>query len=195
MADGGKQFAIIRCTMGATEDETYERNHKGAKRNGLVAAAYAFGVTERDGKQQADAALDVTGENVGIFLDIENWTDIHGVHHKKITVPQAEDFARRVDARGRFLGTYTSLGEFGSAAASFLGKFPLWVAHYTDAPKPKIPPNWKRWAIWQHTSSGPAKKLGAQSTGLDLNRYRGSMDSLTEWFTGKVDKAEQSDEV
>jgi peptidoglycan hydrolase-like protein with peptidoglycan-binding domain len=195
MSAGGKQFAIIRCTMGATEDETYERNRKGAKRNGLVVAAYAFGVIERGGKEQADAALEVAGNNVGIFLDIEDWTDNDGVHHKKITVPQAEDFARRVDTRGRYLGTYTSIGEFGSAKSDFLGKFPLWVAHYTDAPKPKIPANWNRWAIWQHTSSGPAKKLGAKSKGLDLDRYRGSLQSLTEWFTGKVDKADQSGEV
>lgn len=195
MAAGGKQFAIIRCTMGATEDETYERNRKEAKRRGLVVAAYAFGITERDGKEQADAALEVAGDGVGIFLDIEDWTDNDGVHHKKISVPQAEDFAKRVDARGRYLGTYTSIGEFGSAKSDVLAGFPLWVAHYTDAPNPKIPQNWGRWTIWQHTSSGPSKKLGAQSEGLDLNRYRGSMSSLTEWFTGKVDKADQSGEA
>jgi GH25 family lysozyme M1 (1,4-beta-N-acetylmuramidase) len=195
MAAGGKEYAIIRCTMGATEDETYERNRKGAKKNRLVVAAYAFGVTERDGKQQADAALEVVGDDVGIFLDIEDWKDNDGVHHKRITVPQAEDFAKRVDARGRFLGTYTSIGEFGTAKSDFLARFPLWVAHYTDAPKPKIPSNWKRWAIWQHTSSGPGKKLGTATEGLDLNRYKGSLESLKEWFTGKVEKAEQSDEV
>src|SRR6266542_791552 len=57
------------------------------------------------------------------------------------------------------------------------------------------PPNWKRWAMRQHTSKGSGRKFGAATEGLDLDRYRGTLKSLREWFTGKVDNAEQSEEV
>jgi GH25 family lysozyme M1 (1,4-beta-N-acetylmuramidase) len=194
VASGGKQFAIIRCSFGTIEDEMFEGYRKGAKSNKLVVAAYCFGRSDEEAVDQADAALEIAGEGAGIFLDIEPWKDRSGKTVPKMGVPAAEAFAKRVDRKGRYLGTYTSSGVFGAAKSDILARFPLWVAHY-GVTRPTLPPNWKRWAIWQHSSKGSGKQLGAASAFLDLDRYQGSLASLQEWFSGKIDKADQSNDV
>jgi lysozyme len=193
VAAGGKRFAIIRCSFGTVEDEMFELYRRGASKNGLAVAAYCFGRSDQDAKDQADAALEIAGD-VGIFLDIEPWKASSGKIVPKISVAQAEAFAKRVDKKGRFLGTYTSSGVFGTDASQLLAKFPLWVAHY-HVQKPRLPRNWGRFAIWQHSSEGPGKALGAESKFMDLNRYQGTVKTLKQWFTGQVDKANQSDDV
>jgi lysozyme len=194
VAGAGKQFAVIRCSFGTIDDEMFDGYLKGAQRNGLAVAAYCFGRSDEEPEDQADAALEICGDRLGIFLDIEPWTDRSGRVVPKMSVSAAEAFARRVDKKGRFLGTYTSSGVFGAAASDLLGGFPLWVAHY-EVQKPALPANWKRWAIWQHSSKGSGKQIGADSTFVDLDRYQGTAASLQEWFTGQRDKADQSDDV
>jgi lysozyme len=193
VAAGGKRFAVIRCSFGTIEDERFESYRKGAVKNGLVVAAYCFGRSDEDAVDQADAALEIA-DGVGIFLDIEPWTSSSGKVVPKMSVPAAEAFVKRVDKRGGYLGTYTSSGVFGSAASDVLAGFPLWVAHY-GVTRPALPRNWKRWAMWQHSSKGKGGQLGASSTFVDLDRYHGSVASLQDWFTGHADRADQSDDV
>jgi lysozyme len=194
VAAAGKQFAIIRCSFGTIEDEMFEGYRKGARNSKMAVAAYCFGRSDEEADDQADAALEIAGDGVGIFLDIEAWKDRSGRIVPKIGVPAAEAFGKRVDKKGRYLGTYTSSGVFGAAKSDFLARFPLWVAHY-GVTRPALPTNWRRWAIWQHSSKGSGKQLGAASTFVDLDRYHGSLASLQEWFSGKVDNAELSDDA
>lgn len=35
-----------------------------------------------------------------------------------------------------------------------LGKWPLWVIHYTSAPAPNLPTGWDNWVVWQYAGKG-----------------------------------------
>lgn len=49
-------------------------------------------------------------------------------------------------------------------------QFPLWVAHYIDAPAPTIPLPWTSYTIWQYSSHGDGHLHGCESGNVDLNR-------------------------
>ena len=51
--------------------------------------------------------------------------------------------------------------------------FPLWIAHYTKAEKPTVPPPWSDWTFWQYTATGDGLAYGAESKGLDMNWFNG----------------------
>jgi lysozyme len=65
-----------------------------------------------------------------------------------------------------------------------LGSIPLWVAHYTANPSPKLPKGWTNYDLWQYTDVGGVDGI----TGFcDMNRTRYSayMVRLTERLKGR----------
>jgi GH25 family lysozyme M1 (1,4-beta-N-acetylmuramidase) len=59
--------------------------------------------------------------------------------------------------------------------ASALAAYPLWVAHYTGAPQPALPPGWNAWTIWQYTGSGAIAGITGQ---VDIDRFQGPQADL-----------------
>lgn len=51
----------------------------------------------------------------------------------------------------------------------------LWVAHYTDASEPTVPRGWRRWMLWQFTSSGSCPGIDGR---VDMNRFAGTRAEL-----------------
>jgi hypothetical protein len=58
---------------------------------------------------------------------------------------------------------------------SGFGIRPLWVAHYTTNPAPKMPSAWSRYTFWQFTDSGQVDGIGGD---VDLNRFDGDVSDL-----------------
>jgi lysozyme len=56
-----------------------------------------------------------------------------------------------------------------------LAPYPLWIAHYTNAPQPRIPSTWAKWSFWQYTQKG--KIQGIMET-VDLDRFNGTTAEL-----------------
>jgi hypothetical protein len=56
-----------------------------------------------------------------------------------------------------------------------LGRFPLWLAHYTSAAAPTVPKPWEAWTFWQYTNAGTTPGV---TTPVDLDRFTGSPDDL-----------------
>jgi lysozyme len=76
---------------------------------------------------------------------------------------------------------YTSSGymrQFEQSKAGFLQRSPLWLAQYPLCPIPSIPNPWPPWTIWQYSQTAPGPACGAQSAGMDMNRFKGSLDEL-----------------
>lgn len=59
------------------------------------------------------------------------------------------------------------------------GDLPLWVAHYTLAPQPRVPQGWDSWTFWQYTDR--LNVLGVPTT-TDANRYDGPHADLINRF-------------
>src|SRR5262249_1738135 len=86
-----------------------------------------------------------------------------------------EKLGRRpvVYTRGRFVAA-----KFPSAAP--LGAYPLWIAHYSNAPQPTIPSAWSDWTFWQYSDRGEVQGITGQ---VDRDRFNGSLTDLKEWLT------------
>jgi nucleoid-associated protein YgaU len=60
-------------------------------------------------------------------------------------------------------------------------EYPLWIAHYTEKPRPRLPKGWKRWTLWQYTDQGRVSGIGGR---CDLDRFRGSLAELRAFAGG-----------
>jgi GH25 family lysozyme M1 (1,4-beta-N-acetylmuramidase) len=56
--------------------------------------------------------------------------------------------------------------------------WPLWIAHHTDKPAPRLPKHWRSWAIWQHA----VEPVPGTSMQLDRNRHAGTAEDWRRTF-------------
>jgi len=56
-----------------------------------------------------------------------------------------------------------------------LADYPLWIAQYTTAAQPVIPPVWNAWTFWQYTDKGGVDGINGD---VDHNRFNGTLDNL-----------------
>jgi lysozyme len=147
-------FAIARATYGASKDSSAPAHIRNARAVGLQVGLYHFFRSTQGVAEQLDAfcaqalACKVGMGDIAPALDVE------------------DDLTAKLDPSWEpKLGAFADglLAEFGEAMIYItqrdwhrLGKplwildRPLWVAHYTQAPKPATPAN-KPCAIWQRT--------------------------------------------
>ncbi len=59
--------------------------------------------------------------------------------------------------------------------APALARFPLWLAHYTNAPSTTVPQPWNTWTFWQYSNAGTTAGI---TQPVDLDRFNGSLDDL-----------------
>jgi len=77
-----------------------------------------------------------------------------------------------------------------------LDRWPLWIAHYTPAPRPRAP---RSWTFWQHTSKGRVPGVDGL---VDLDRFYGDESALAallgmdweEWLVRKLPTLRRGDE-
>jgi lysozyme len=62
-------------------------------------------------------------------------------------------------------------------------QFDLFVAHYTNAPRPILPRDWSGWTFWQWSAdgNGAGAAYGAESHSIDLVRFAGSESDLQKY--------------
>lgn len=58
---------------------------------------------------------------------------------------------------------------------SRLKVYPLWLAHYTTKPAPRIPKPWSFWTFWQYTETG---RVSGASGNVDIDRFNGDRSRL-----------------
>ena len=183
VARAGIRFAYAKATEGAnTVDHAFAANRAGMKDAGILRGAYHFFRPDRKPETQAERFLRTLGQlgegDLPPALDLEEtsakcdrWRNVEAARR----VPLAVEWLERVEkALGRAPVVYTRrsfvqdvLGNPGP-----LVRYPLWVAHYTCAGAPAMPPGWPAWAIWQHTDCG---RIEGVSAPLDMNRFNGSL--------------------
>ena len=100
-----------------------------------------------------------------------------------------------------FLYSYSQFLEQAMVRSDELRQYPLWLAHYALNPTdPIVQPGQKtsgcfshswsnanctaQWIVWQYTSCGYGSKYGVPSARVDLNVYRGDVNSFLDLTKG-----------
>lgn len=183
----GVRFCVCRATYGTKVDKTFAKYFTGAKAAGIIPGAYHFlRFNNQTAHVQADAFLsEVRGVTIGspllIALDLEG-NDENG--DQRVDANSADEYMQLVrdwlgiveTALDRECIIYTgpSFWTAQVGGANLLPR-PLWIAHYTNKPAPKVPAPWTDWSFWQFTGSGEVKGIDAQ---VDVNWFQGDEERL-----------------
>ena len=68
----------------------------------------------------------------------------------------------------------------GWTADARWAEYPLWIAHYTRAAQPDVPPPWAKAIVWQYAASAPGfeGRVDGVPGLVDRNRLFGTLDDL-----------------
>lgn len=160
VSQAGFSFAFIKATEGLTfTDPMYATNISVAIQNGLRAYPYHFFHPEDDGAAQAGCFLAVIGSYRGIVaVDLEETdTPIWGPAQAG-AADRLQLFLNTLVKAGLSPVIYTtqSFIEQFLPTSSWLGLYPLWIAHWSNTPpdESQLPPFWSVATYWQNTNVG-----------------------------------------
>ena len=161
---------IHKATEGASGvDSTYATQYAQAQSLGLLWGAYHFGTAADVGQQLANfnSVVGTLEPGTLVALDFEPNTD---TANDTMSLSQAEQFVTAFQEQYGFLPLiYGSnlLQEIPSS--SILASCKLWVADYTTASQPTLPPAYSAWTLWQYTESATVAGITC-----DQNRFEGT---------------------
>ena len=191
----GAKFAFMKVSERGGIDQDFLDNWKNAKGAGLLRGGYHFLRWDLSGLLQARIFCEILKDDPGELPPVADF-EAPIKDGKYPSNALLEQFLLEVEA---ILGIrpmiYTSPGFWKSYGRNKDTKqfetkwavYPLWVAHYmkTYLPgvsKPDEMYPWKSlgktWTFWQYTATGDGIAYGAESKGIDLNWFNGSLDDL-----------------
>lgn len=185
-------FCICRATYGRARDRQVAEHMRRARAVGLQVGLYAFFRPSQPPEDQVGAflaAAQAAGYTPG---DIVPTLDVEAdpVPTMQAVTPGWEPKVRRMAealgvAFGRAPIIYITQREWGMLGRpGWVLDHPLWVAHYTGAPRPATPGNMPA-LIWQHrvgpySPTGPGGHFDVPGTlQLDQNRAFGPLPTAT----------------
>ena len=183
-------FAFCRATYGIREDRKFISHFQGAKAAGLATGAYHFlRFNDRmTAEAQAQAFLETLSDAGALHesmlppvLDLEDNGRFDEVvdtaAERRAYVALAKKWLaiveEELDRTAIIYTTRSFFNQIGNPAGFSIR--PLWVAHYTTRPSPRLPDSWSRHTFWQFTDEG--RVLGIDG-GVDMNRFEGDIDAL-----------------
>jgi lysozyme len=182
VAASGVAFAYTKATESVGfKDTFFTANYNGMKNAGIFRGGYHFFRPNADAKAQADSFLNVISKlepgDLPPALDVE----VNDNKSAKVIVAGVATWLEEVEkALGRTCVIYTS-ASFWNANLGGTSQFnghPLWVAHYTNKPKPNIPTGFDNYTIWQFSEIGGGAVNGINGSAVDLDRFNGTLDDL-----------------
>lgn len=170
----GIAFAYIKASEGTSfADAKYRAHVTGAKAVGIKTGAYHFARPDTytsdpkgDARAEADWFLSLAAPRSGDLLpalDLET-AGLPAAQMVEWTRAWLDRVRRKIGVRP-VLYTYPAFwSALGGTTAFRL--YPLWIANY-EVSEPQLPNGWRRYAIWQYTSSGSVDGIPGRA---DLNR-------------------------
>lgn len=179
VARAGISFAYVKTTEGVDgRDPRWAANRSGARAAGVHVGGYHYaqpGAGPYDARAEAQQFLAALGPQAPLdlppALDLE---EHHGLPARQL-IAWAVEFLTYLDSRSmRPPVLYTGPAFYTEHLDNTreLDRWPLWIAHYTPAPRPAAP---RPWTFWQHTSAG---RVPGISTAVDLDRFNGDQAAL-----------------
>jgi lysozyme len=176
------RFCYIKATEGAGNvDPRFAENWRGAREAGLTRGAYHFFHPSASPASQAESFLRTVGQlepgDLAPVLDLEApdaWAGITPTERTALALQWLE----YVEVRVRITPIVYLSPAFATEIlenAPQLGRYPVWLAHHTNAAAPTIAKPWTSWTFWQYSSKGQTPGV---TLPVDLDRFNGSLDNL-----------------
>lgn len=186
----GAKFVFIKSSQRLWTDEDILYNWKTSKAAGLLRGAYHFLDWDVSPREQAQYAWSIIESDPGELppvIDFEYWNP---------PPPNAYDILwnyliemERLSGKKPIIYTGAFFWDAHGTDADVWTNYPLWIASYTtqdymESNVAKLTP-WDKWTFWQYTDKGNGLAFGAESSGLDMNWFNGSLDELKQ-FAGII---------
>ena len=180
----GVNFAFMKATEGGTYvDPKFKLNWKEAKAHGIRRGAYHFFRPKSDLVAQIDNFSRVLGGvEVGDLppvIDTEvpaDWSRLNSKQSVDLIVGFIDGIRKNLGAKVHpIVYLSPSFADDVLKNDSRLKEYPLWVAHYTAADRPRVPKPWDFWTFWQFTENGTVAGIKGN---VDINRFNGQADRL-----------------
>lgn len=170
----GAKAVIVKATEGVSyTDQRWHANAREAAEAGLMVGAYHVLRPGRDPVQQARHFRDVAHDRCALspVLDFELQDGLPGQEVVVRAVAFLAEVERIWQKRAVVYCGPGFLGglRVGAETLAPLGRYPLWLADYRDAPH--VPAPWSSWAMWQW-DDGHRTRIA--DVPLDLSWWRGS---------------------
>jgi lysozyme len=156
----GVEFGYIRQGYRLKTDVMWRQHAADAKAAGFPVGAYHFAYVDQDPLDEVqrfidDGAVDAPGLTLRPVLDLETSNNAPA----SLVLYWAQTWLDEVSSRCGVLPIlYTGpafwMGLGAQAKLIRWAQYPLWIAHYTSAPKPIVPPPWVDYSMWQWSGSG-----------------------------------------
>ena len=201
--DAGAKFVFIKVSERGSIDKDFEYNWTAAKEVGLLRGGYHFLRWDLSGLVQARIFSELLKDDPGELPPVADY-EAPRLGSLYPSNSLLEQFLVEVETKlNRKPMIYTSPGYWSTHGRNKVTKqfdqkwayYPLWVAHYMKSyqagvSKPDDVEPWKsmgkKWAFWQYTATGDGLAYGAESKGIDLNWFNGSLQELNDFAYGTV---------
>lgn len=175
-------FMFIKATEGDWRDDPKFKEFRAtAKKVGIPCGFYHFYRSDKSPKEQAKDLIRVVGQiekgELPIVCDWETEDD-----------KWDGDDANEVMEFLNIIEKHFEVKPIIYSGSHFMKKknlhqiwtqYPLWVAHYTSAPAPRMPAPWTRYTFWQNSSTAIVKGMGKP---CDHNYFNGTVNDLQEFI-------------
>lgn len=191
----GAHFVFIKSSQATFTDPRFVENWQRARDAGILRGAYHYLDYTRPAAQQAKYFYDLLKDDIGelpLVVDFEHRTD-DNVNLPKTYLRQFVDYLLSQDTVPMIYTAPSFWATYGDSS-TYWYQFPLWIAHYTLASAPIVPPPWLDWKFWQFTHKGPGALFGSESASIDVNRFNGSLEELN-LLVGRESKPDLSERV
>jgi lysozyme len=174
----GVEFVFIKATEGATYiDKAFARNRSGAHGVAIPCGAYHYLQPSVSIPAQIANFVNTVGRlqkgDLALVLDVENpalWSGIERSQRVELIVQWLQGVKNELGVTP-FLYMSASFPADVLSSYAQLGKYPLWVAHYTNAVQPLVPYPWTAWTFWQHSDAGVVDGITGH---VDLDWFAGT---------------------
>ncbi|WDY59928.1 glycoside hydrolase family 25 protein [Pseudomonas sp. PSKL.D1] len=182
-------FAFTRVAFGTRLDPEFAINWRLMRRNGLYRGAYLFLRIDQDPVTQVDIAVRAIGEarprDLCLALDFEEQslpsrTPAPDVAHVRQVLIRALTRVQELMQCTPLLYTNWNMGSRYLDHPQF-GTYPLWIADWTGAQEPRLPPAWTRFAFWQR-----ANEFYGSPKPADFDVFNGSIAELDSLVRGAM---------
>lgn len=191
VAAAGIRFAYVRTVIGLdTRDAMRAVNAARARKAGIELGLYGVcyprhGRAQDAAQQAAQLAADhkASGATLRPMIDFESLADVPDATPQE-WLAALDEYCDGLEAAGLspILYTYPSFWRSmsGWTFDARWAAYPLWLAHYTKAGQPDVPPPWTRALVWQYAASAPGfeGRVDGVPGLVDRNRLFGSLDDL-----------------